>query len=201
MKHILVATFITLLALGTGCAWISPASETASDGINVHGHWTVTVTNPDGTVDAVHEFDNALSQWGANTIRDLILGEVSIIGYGITLFHDNASALDFDCEEDQRPDASPNYEELVATATKNPEDFHSPLTISATCTISSTQDTSAISNVRTYLHKNDDKGHAWNPFAVLTTKNFKPSTPLLPDKSIPVGFGQIISFNVVISFN
>ena len=60
MKHLLAIAFITLLALGTGCAWISPSSQTTSDAIQVHGHWTVTVTNPDGSVDAVHEFDNAL---------------------------------------------------------------------------------------------------------------------------------------------
>ena len=64
MKHLLAIAFITLLTLGTGCAWISPSSQTTSDGIQVHGHWTVTVTNPDGTVDAVHEFDNSLDVAG-----------------------------------------------------------------------------------------------------------------------------------------
>ena len=72
MKHLLAIAFITLLALGTGCAWISPSSQTTSDGIQVHGHWTVTVTNPDGSVDVVHEFDNALTDKG--TITNLILG-------------------------------------------------------------------------------------------------------------------------------
>ena len=72
MKHLLTLAFIALLALGIGCAWISPSSQTTSDGIKVHGHWTVTVTNPDGTVDAVHEFDNALTDKG--TITNLILG-------------------------------------------------------------------------------------------------------------------------------
>ena len=81
MKHILVATFITLLALGMGCAWISPAAETDSDGIQVHGHWTVTVTNPDGTVDAVHEFENSLDPThGAPFLTALIAGQISMIG-------------------------------------------------------------------------------------------------------------------------
>ena len=80
MKHILVATFITLLALGIGCAWISPASQTTSDGIQVHGHWTMTVTNPDGSVDAVHEFDNDLAYAvsfegsGADLLTALVAG-------------------------------------------------------------------------------------------------------------------------------
>ena len=72
MKHLLAVAFITLLALGMGCAWISPASETASEGIQVHGHWTVTVTNPDGTLDAVHEFDNELI--GKRLLIDLLIG-------------------------------------------------------------------------------------------------------------------------------
>ena len=75
MKHILVATFITLLALGMGCAWISPASETTSEGIQVHGHWIVTVTNPDGTLDAVHEFENELSGSGRMFFVETVIGK------------------------------------------------------------------------------------------------------------------------------
>ena len=82
MKHLLAIAFITLLAFGMGCAWISPTSETASDGIKVHGHWTVTVTNPDGTVDAVHEFDNKLVDWGA-VLSSLLAGENLIDEYYI----------------------------------------------------------------------------------------------------------------------
>ena len=60
MKHLLLASLITLLAIGTACGQASESEPVASDGIQVHGHWTVTVTNPDGTIDAVHEFDNEL---------------------------------------------------------------------------------------------------------------------------------------------
>ena len=57
MKQLILASLITLLAIGTACGQASePESEpVASGGIQVHGHWTVTVTNPDGTVDAVHD--------------------------------------------------------------------------------------------------------------------------------------------------
>ena len=51
MKQILVISFIVLLALGTGCAWISPSSDTSREGIKVHGDWTVTITNPDGILE------------------------------------------------------------------------------------------------------------------------------------------------------
>ena len=55
MKLIIIGMLVTLMALGTSCGQISqPVAEVApqgtSDGIKVHGNWTVTVTNPDGTV-------------------------------------------------------------------------------------------------------------------------------------------------------
>ena len=64
MKHLLLASLITLLAFGTACGQAAEPEPVASDGIQVHGHWTVTVTNPDGTLDAVHEFENDLADLG-----------------------------------------------------------------------------------------------------------------------------------------
>lgn len=40
-----------------------PAAKPASgmgEGIKVHGHWTIEVRNPDGSVASVHKFENAL---------------------------------------------------------------------------------------------------------------------------------------------
>ena len=74
MKHLLAIAFITLLALGMGCAWISPSSDATSEGIKVHGDWTVTITNPDGTLDAVHEFDNALTPEGSYFLISRLMG-------------------------------------------------------------------------------------------------------------------------------
>ena len=67
-----------MLAVVGACGQASePEPEpVASDGIQVHGHWTVTVTNPDGTLDAVHEFDNALSDDGL--LSSLLAGENKI---------------------------------------------------------------------------------------------------------------------------
>ncbi len=72
LKQILVISLITLLALGTACAWISPSSDATSEGIKVHGHWTVTVTNPDGSVDTVHEFDNEITNLGKDLLIHLL---------------------------------------------------------------------------------------------------------------------------------
>ena len=75
MKQLLAIAFITLLALGMGCAWISPSSDATSEGIKVHGDWTVTITNPDGTLDAVHEFDNALTTEGSFFLISRLMGQ------------------------------------------------------------------------------------------------------------------------------
>ena len=92
MKHLLLALLITLLAFGTACGQASELAPepVASDGIQVHGHWTVIVTNPDGTVDAVHEFDNELTSNGLLT--SLLTGSNSIEKQVIMLEFEKASS-------------------------------------------------------------------------------------------------------------
>ena len=90
MKHLLLASLITLLAFGTACGQAPEPEPVASDGIQVHGHWTVIVTNPDGTVDAVHEFDNELTSNGLLT--SLLTGSNSIEKQVIMLEFEKASS-------------------------------------------------------------------------------------------------------------
>ena len=70
---IAAALVVVLVGVAGGAYWFGGKSDhepalvlntmpASSDGIQVHGHWTVTVTNPDGTVDAVHEFSPAFHQ-------------------------------------------------------------------------------------------------------------------------------------------
>lgn len=133
MKFILVAAFITLLVLGTGCGRISPANETSSDGIQVHGHWTVTVTNPDGTEGAVHEFDNAFQNQGLLT--RLLLGHNRIDNSYIKLITTIDNNNNLNCLEQSGVadtvvllEAQPTIEELEGL----------PFTLSATCTVATT---------------------------------------------------------------
>jgi hypothetical protein len=52
-------------------ATTSTASEpkgAQKEGIKVHGHWTIDVRNPDGTLVRHSEFENALSVYGAATL-------------------------------------------------------------------------------------------------------------------------------------
>jgi len=51
---------------------------TALEGIEVHGHWVLKVRNPDGTLAAFRELDNALEPTGAETLARLLGGERSL---------------------------------------------------------------------------------------------------------------------------
>ena len=53
--YLVIPILLIVLVLGVACGQALEPEPVASDGIQVHGHWTVTVTNPDGTVDAVHD--------------------------------------------------------------------------------------------------------------------------------------------------
>tara|TARA_B100001245_G_C22673371_1_gene329448 strand:+ start:14 stop:637 length:624 start_codon:yes stop_codon:yes gene_type:complete len=207
MKHILVATFITLLALGTGCAWISPASETASDGINVHGHWTVTVTNPDGTLDAVHEFDNGLTGnsigSGADLLTALVAGETSITAHTIDLIT-NIETNNFLCAQPTQYETYSNVVSLWANVTRDvaPD---TPIRFKASCVFifNDPQESLEIQSVRTQMrigegiesyNKGGDlpsyiAGGIYNPF---TSKDIE---------NITVKHNQGVFINVVISFN
>ena len=48
--------------------------------LKLHGHWTITATNPDGTVDEVREFDNNLGDDGKAIIMALLAGHTSVDG-------------------------------------------------------------------------------------------------------------------------
>ena len=86
-----VAVVVVLAGVAGGAYWFGGRSAdepvlvlntapATSDGIKVHGDWTVTVSNPDGTVDAVHEFDNDLAYAvsfegsGADLLTALVAG-------------------------------------------------------------------------------------------------------------------------------
>ena len=68
---LLVLTSLLLLVFVMSCA--RPVAPSASDGIKVHGDWIITVSNPDGGVSSVHEFENALVPNFGNAMLALLL--------------------------------------------------------------------------------------------------------------------------------
>tara|TARA_Y100000590_G_scaffold7185_2_gene9217 strand:+ start:503 stop:1147 length:645 start_codon:yes stop_codon:yes gene_type:complete len=83
MRHFtVISALIALILMSTGCAWISTSDESASNGINVNGHWAITVTNAEGTVDTFREFDNEITNLGKSTLIALLTGQTSFHDFG-----------------------------------------------------------------------------------------------------------------------
>src|SRR5947208_12840021 len=63
-------------------ATTSPAGESKGgpkEGIKVHGHWTIEVRNPDGTLVTHREFENALTSDGGFALS-AVLGRALTLG-------------------------------------------------------------------------------------------------------------------------
>jgi hypothetical protein len=62
------------------------AAKGTQEGVTVHGHWTIEVKNPDGTLATHREFENALAAtFGPATLVALLDGNYVPSGYSITL--------------------------------------------------------------------------------------------------------------------
>ena len=208
MKHLLAIVFITLLALGISCAWISPSNQTTSDGIQVHGHWTVTVSNPDGTVDAVHEFDNKLTKGntygsGADLLTALVAGETSITSHRIRLTT-NIETNNVHCAEPTPYSTYTEFVSLTATVTRDVAPS-TPVRFTASCVFifDDPQESLEITGVITFLkiglpiasyNKVADvpASMSGGDFAPFTEKDIE---------HITVKHNQGVFINVVISFN
>jgi len=67
----------------------SPAKPSApkgqSEGIKVHGHWTIEVRNPDGKVVTHREFENAIAPNGALPLTGVLSGEYTTGGFEVEI--------------------------------------------------------------------------------------------------------------------
>ena len=81
LKLLLPSLLIIVMGLTVSCIQVVSPSGSTSEGIEVHGDWTITVSNPDGTVDSVHEFSNELStgnSLGADSLLTALLANQTI---------------------------------------------------------------------------------------------------------------------------
>ncbi|HTU45565.1 MAG TPA: hypothetical protein VMF91_10915 [Bryobacteraceae bacterium] len=65
----------------------APASRSGGmeAGIKLHGHWTIIVRNPDGTVTARRDFENSLTFDGAYLMQNLLAGTMTPGAWAISL--------------------------------------------------------------------------------------------------------------------
>ena len=153
MKHLLLASLITFLAIGTACGQAAePVPEpVANDGIQVHGHWTVTVTNPDGTVDAVHEFENQLEAIAPDILTALLVADAavdqSMWGFRLNQPSSNNGGIAHALACQESTATSSYYTIIPAVATRNTLVTGSPVTLAGVCTVQTPETTVMVHKV------------------------------------------------------
>lgn len=55
-----------------------PSNDASHQGIKVHGHWTIEVKNPDGTVVTHREFENSIQASGTAALSSLLVGNQAL---------------------------------------------------------------------------------------------------------------------------
>jgi hypothetical protein len=62
-----------------------PSSDASHQGIKVHGHWTIEVRNPDGTLVTHREFENSLGSGGGIVLAKCLVKGCNITQWQITI--------------------------------------------------------------------------------------------------------------------
>jgi hypothetical protein len=79
------APMVVSAAIAPAVQETAPAPGSPQEGIKVHGHWTIEVTNPDGSLAERREFDNAIHPAGPQTLAKVLGRQNSVGGWQITL--------------------------------------------------------------------------------------------------------------------
>jgi hypothetical protein len=231
-----ITTIAVLIGVVGGAYWYGGRSAVestlvlntapaASDGIKVHGDWTVTVSNPDGSVDSVHEFKNSLNSKGTGLLTSILAGENDGRGVrdwdiGFKLYKASLS-----CAEDKNFFLANGYHREDRAQVTREVSVGNPLLISKNCTLVEWVDppkeespeiiTAKLINVYTefrntginYGYKDDNDHFTWwqLPGNVLSSSRANlmakfTEHPLYGDEQIDVEEGQYISFQVRIAF-
>jgi hypothetical protein len=69
----------------TETATVAATSGSPSEGITVHGHWTVDVLNPDGTLAEHREFENSIAPEGQGILTSILAGTLTVGRWSIML--------------------------------------------------------------------------------------------------------------------
>jgi hypothetical protein len=89
-RRALVAIAIAAALVGDGGA-VNAQSGGPKEGIKVHGDWVIDVRNPDGTLVAHYEFQNALANHlGASTFLNGVLARTKQVGKWAVVLSDTA---------------------------------------------------------------------------------------------------------------
>jgi hypothetical protein len=92
-----IATMMGALVIAVSTAQLSAQTTPKggpSDGIKVHGHWTLEITNPDGTPAGRYEFENALANHlgAGKALAELLAGVAAGGHFSIGLYTTDLNA-------------------------------------------------------------------------------------------------------------
>ena len=80
---VVVQCAVALVVLLLGGTNAFAQEKAGGDGIMVHGHWTIDVKNPDGSLVSHNEFENALTADGAAAMSQVLGHADSSVGWAI----------------------------------------------------------------------------------------------------------------------
>ena len=190
-----------------GCA--APARSPAAapsgapqEGIKVHGHWTIEVTNPDGTLAERREFENDLTDSGREVLQKLLARQNSAGGWYIQLY-----SSDFFNNAWGNPALigySPGYITESTFPGNNPYYFKN-LTVtlgqSQTLVLSGTATASISGIIEHVMTKLSVLSATSPPSATYPTDQGSIFTHTILTDAINLGQGQQVAVTVVISFS
>jgi hypothetical protein len=205
---ILVLSIIAIPGCGSGPTSPAPSDQQTistnsgpNESIEVHGHWTIEVRNPDGSLEESYEFENELT--GNERLAEFLAREYSVGAWMVEAgYHIIGESPFYD-----PGDASPNNKygrivEEAAGVTPTPWTFQN-LTVSTNNSIVLTLNGMAIAqrdgfinHVKTYVARLS----ATVPPAIDSGLGYYPFTQTIIGE-MPVSAGQYIVFTVVISFS
>jgi hypothetical protein len=174
----------------------------SAEGIKVHGHWTIEVRNPNGTLDSRREVENALVVWeaGGSSLLAGILANfyadpiwfVSLYGPDTTgPCRHEGSSVQWPCHitESRSPFSGTEYsKDLVIGLPRQPSQQQRPLGTMELSGSATAVDDSSIERVSASWYV-----MARNHFGDFTAKSLTPA--------IEVRAGQVIQVKVVFSFS
>lgn len=215
MMSALAATLIAFAGSDLLARAQRPDSRPVATGVTVHGHWTIDVRNPDGTLVSHTEFDNALHPaQGASLLAGLLTSEYSAGRWMIAIIGQNANpcvaaTTPVPCSIVEPGSATPGpdvdkftFQNLERSIPRHPATDRPLGTIGLAGFIKITNAAPGLS-VAGVTTLNGICGNDRTPAACLAaisgpTLGFTSHTLATP---IPVTFGQIVQVSVAISFS
>lgn len=200
MKYIIMSILMTVVAFGTACG--QAPEPVANDGIQVHGNWTVTVTNPDGTVDAVHEFENQLGNSAPDILTALLVADTAVqqtmwsLSLSQPTSNNGGIAYALACQESIT--TGTYYTKIPAVATRNTLVTGSPVTLAGVCTVQTPETTVMVHEVTSEIRVEPGITISGSSSSGFSGADL---TSHVLEEDITLANNQSLSFNVVISFS